>query len=119
MIALFQEDIFLTSNSSWKLCGCDTSFIGMEDATLKGSSRFAPKCQNAAETKHCMSKLESLPEGSECPVHGPVKVNYNLPWRLQYISDARSMGLSTKESYRHGVGPVAQQRWKSEASQVL
>lgn len=30
------------------------------------------------------------------------KVNYNLPWRLQYIGDARSMVSSTKESYRHG-----------------
>ena len=74
----------------------------MKDATLRGADRVALKLHKAAEARHCMSKLESVQEGSECPLHGPVKVNYNLPWRLQYVSDARSMRLSIKESYRHG-----------------
>lgn len=91
----------------------------MKDATLRGSGRFALKFPKAAEARHGMSKLESLQEGSECPLHGPVTVNYNLPWKLQCVSDARSMRLSIKESYRLGVGPVGQQRWKHGASQVL
>lgn len=85
-----------------------------------GSGRFAPKFQKVAEARHCMSKLESLQNGSECPLHGPVKVNYDLPWRLQYISDARNMGLSIHQGkLGHGVGAVGQQRWKGGASQVL
>lgn len=78
----------------------------MKDVTLRASGRFAPKFQRAAEARHCMSELESLQEGSECPLHGPVKINHNLPWRLQYISDAKSMVSSTKESYRHRVEPI-------------
>lgn len=77
----------------------------MKDVTLRGQVdlfqsfgeqlRLGTVCQN-----------ESLQEGSECPLHGPVTINYNLPWRLQYVSDAKSMASSTKESYRHGVEPV-------------
>lgn len=111
----------LMSNSSWKVCICNNSFLSMKDGILKGSGRLAPEFQMAVVARHSRSGLEFLQGGSDWPLPEPVKVNSKLPWRLQYRSDTRTMGASTKETYRQRVGPALKKATGSRdgRSQVL
>lgn len=74
---------------------------------IEGSGRLTPEFQKAAEGRYCRSGLEAL--NARCLNLWRWTLSCHGDSRLQYISDTRTMGSSTKESYRQGVGPALQE----------